>query len=156
MIVWRIATEAPAYPANDLSGTGAKFTGGRWNSPGQAMLYASTTIALAALETIVHLSQGGLPLNRYLVRIDIPDSTWAKRMELTLDTAPGGWDSLPAGFTSVNHGDQWLVSQSSAVLVVPSIVVPEEQNVLLNPAHQDAAAFTSTTVRKWLYDTRLR
>lgn len=61
MIVWRIAAAMPGYPAHDLSGGGAKFTGGRWNSPGRAAVYGPSSIALAVLETIVHLSQGTLP-----------------------------------------------------------------------------------------------
>ncbi len=156
MIVWRIATEAPTYQAVDLTGTGAKITGGRWNSAGRAMLYCSTSIALAALETIVHLSQGGLPFNRYLVQIEIPDPVWLTRQKITATTAPTGWDAVPAGIASIQYGDQWLDNKVSAILDVPSIVVPEEQNALINPAHRDASGITATIVRKWLYDPRLR
>src|ERR1700722_18563634 len=64
--VWRIATDTAAWQAGDLSGAGAKATGGRWNETGISVVYASETRALACLETFVHLNAGGLPFNRYL------------------------------------------------------------------------------------------
>jgi RES domain-containing protein len=74
--VWRIATDTPGYTADDLTGAGAKISGGRWNRAGNAMLYCSSNISLAVLETFVHLKAGGLPLNRYLVELTIPDEVW--------------------------------------------------------------------------------
>ena len=75
--VWRIAADTPAYQADDLSGAGAKATGGRWNEVGAPILYDSETRALACRETVVHLNSGGLPLNRYLVAMAVPDDLWA-------------------------------------------------------------------------------
>lgn len=153
--VWRIATDTPFYVADDLTGTGAKITGGRWNSPGNAMLYCAESIALACLETMVHLGAGGLPLNRYLVRIDIPDAVWLSRQALTAATAPVGWDALPAGMVSIRNGDQWLAGAASALLSVPSTIVPEELNVLINPVHPDAKLIVAHKLRRWLYDPRV-
>ena len=155
MQAWRIATDTRSYAADDMSGGGSKNTGGRWNSAGNPLVYASSSRALACLETMVHLGGGGLPLNRYLVRIDIPDDVWDARQELELGAVPVGWDALPQGMTSLNIGDAWLVGAATAILLVPSIVVPEEQNILINPAHQDAQSITATKVRKWLYDARM-
>ena len=155
MIVWRIATASLVYAADDLSGEGARLTGGRWNSPGMALLYTSSTIALAVLETVVHLSSSGLPLNRYLIRIDIPDNLWALREENDQHSVPSGWDALPAGATSPGFGDAWLRSQRSVVLTVPSVIVPEEKNVLINPKHPDAHNITAQSLRRWTYDPRL-
>ena len=154
MKVWRIATDTPSYTADDLSGAGAKTTGGRWNSAGNAVLYSSTSIALAVLETVIHLSAGALPLNRYLVRIDIPSKVWTRRQVLTASTASVGWDAIPEGRISIQTGDVWLTSMKSAILVVPSVVVPEEANVLINPNHPDASAIKATKLRRWLYDAR--
>lgn len=152
MIVWRIAAETLKYPADDLSGEGARITGGRWNAEGHAAVYASTTRALACLETVVHLNAGGLPLNRYLVEITIPDPLWqAARRE---ETPPVGWDAEPASLTSVELGTAWLRAGKEALLVVPSVIVPEECNVLINPAL--AAGVKARKVRKWVYDGRLR
>ena len=156
MQAWRIGTDTPKYLADDLTGAGAKETGGRWNTKGNALLYASSSRALACLETLVHLGAGSLPLNRYLVRIDIPDDVWQKGTVLDLPTAPVGWDALPEGMVTLNFGDAWLASNASAILLVPSIVVPEEQNVLINPLHPDAATFKATKIRKWIYDARLK
>jgi RES domain-containing protein len=149
--LWRIAATTPKYVADDMSGAGAKNTGGRWNSVSMAVTYSSENIALAVHETVVHLRSGGLPLNRYLVRIDVPDDVWAARQVLT---PPVGWDALPAGMISVQAGDDWLLSKASAMLVVPSVIVPEESNVLINPLHSDAARIVATALRKWHYDPR--
>jgi RES domain-containing protein len=75
--VCRICVDTPAFDADVLSGAGAKATGGRWNAAGVAVVYTSQTRALACLETVVHLNAGGLPLNRYLVEVRIPDEVWA-------------------------------------------------------------------------------
>ncbi len=153
--VWRICADTLAYKADDMSGGGAKATGGRWNSPGLAIIYASSSIALACLETFVHLNSGGLPLNRYLIALDIPKSVWSAAHVETPTSLPVGWDAEPASMTSTHFGSDWLKSCASAVLAVPSVIVPEETNVLINPEHPDAARITAAMVRKWLYDPRL-
>ncbi|CAN0621040.1 Prs ADP-ribosylating toxin [Burkholderia multivorans] len=153
--LWRIATDTPAYTADDLTGEGAKRTGGRWNRPGRAVLYTASNIALACLETVVHLSGGDLPLNRYLVRIDVPDEVWAKARVLDAVSAPVGWDALPAGKVSLDLGDAWLSEGAAALLCVPSVIIPEEANVLVNPAHPDMRGITVTKLRRWNYDARV-
>ena len=80
--VWRIATDTPDYTADDLAGTGAKSSGGRWNRKGTAMVYTSGSAALACLETLVHLATNPLPLNRYLVRVEIPHAAFMARLRL--------------------------------------------------------------------------
>lgn len=154
--VWRIATDTSAYTADDLTGTGAKASGGRWNAPGTPLLYTSQNAALACLETIVHLKAASLPFNRYLVRFDIPDKVWARADTLAWPSAPVGWDALPYGKVSIDYGTQWSKALTSALLLVPSIIVPEESNILINPLHPDATAITATKLRRWLYDPRLK
>lgn len=153
-VAWRIATEAKAYAADDLSGTGAQLTGGRWNSIGTAMVYASPSLALAVLETFVHLASGGLPLNRFVVRLDIPDALM--QIATVVDMPPVGWDAEPAGGTSIAVGKRWVRRAPSAILRVPSIIVPEELNLLINPAHPDAAQFKAQKIRRYVYDARMR
>lgn len=150
--LWRIAAVTLAYNADDLSGAGAKKTGGRWNSIGTPVIYCSQSIAMAVLETVVHLRSGGLPLNRYLVRIDVPDDLWTAREILQPPRA--GWDAQPHGLPSVKAGDTWKKSKASALLSVPSVIIPEECNVLINPDHPDAPLITATMIRKWEYDPR--
>lgn len=152
---WRIGADTPSYTADDLSGNGARITGGRWNPKGAPVVYTSLAISLACLETIVHLGGGGLPLNRYLVRIDIPDAVWKKAETLTLADLPIGWDAEPPGKVSIGIGAQWLASSRSPLLIVPSVIAPEENNLLINPRHPDAAAVTAAKVRPWRFDGRL-
>lgn len=156
---WRIGTDTPTYTADDLSGTGAKITGGRWNRDGTPVVYTASSPALACLETVVHLAAGALPLNRYLVRIDIPDEVFARRLHFD-DLAPQaervGWDAEPPGQVSLELGGAWLSACRSAILEVPSVIVPEDRNFLINPAHPDAATLTAAKLRRFEYDPRLR
>ena len=155
-IVYRIGVDAPAYEADDLSGKGAEITGGRWNEKGTAAVYAADSRSLACLETLVHLAAGGLPFNRYLVEISIPDLVWAAAQRETAASLPVGWDAEPASRTSIGFGTAWLRSGRSAVLVIPSVLVAEECCVLVNPAHPDSASISAVKLRRWLYDPRLR
>lgn len=153
--VWRIAPDTPDYEANDLSGKGAEKTGGRWNRQGIAMLYCSSTVALACLETLVHLAGAApLPLNRYLVKIAIPPSAWRERTILK----PGehvGWESVPPGIVSIGSGNEWAHSSRSLIAEVPSVIVPEEANILINPRHRDVRRLRARKVRRWTYDPRV-
>jgi RES domain-containing protein len=149
--LWRIATDTPTYGADDLSGAGAASGGGRWNRIGTPALYTASSIALACVETLVHLGAASLPLNRYLVRIDVPDDIWARRTRLIPAV---GWDALPPGLVSIEAGESWLAGRASALLEVPSVVVPEESNIIVNPNHPDARFLKATKVRKWTYDAR--
>jgi RES domain-containing protein len=153
--LWRIATDTPDYGSDDLSGKGAEITGGRWNRKGVPMIYASTSIALACLETLVHLGGGdSLPLNRYLIRIDVPEGLWNTRT-LFDPAAHVGWDAEPPGLVSLDWGTQWAQPARTPLADVPSIVVPEESNVLINSRHADVARLAVLKVRKWTYDPRL-
>lgn len=153
--VWRIAADTATYPADDLSGAGAKVTGGRWNKKDHAVLYTSTTRALACLETVVHFNASGLPLNRYLVEVTIPDPVWMAAQRESQASLPIGWDAEPASLTSIDFGANWLINNTSALLVLPSAIVPEEFNVLINPAHPGTLGITCRKIRQWLYDPRL-
>ena len=120
---------------------------------GTPMLYTASSIALAALETLVHLGARSLPLNRYLVRIEVPDAIWAKAIRVD-SAALVGWDALPPGKVSIDWGTTWCAGGATALALVPSVVVPEEPNVLINPKHPDAVKITAKKLRKWSYDPR--
>lgn len=155
VLVWRIGTDTPDYEADDATGQGAKSSGGRWNRKGQPVLYAASTRALACLETLVHFRSNKLPFNRYLVEISIPAKVWKNATRV--DAADLiGWDASPPGKVSLDWGDAWLASETSAVALVPSIVVPEEFCVLVNPRHPDAGSIAVRKVRRWAYDARLK
>lgn len=151
--LWRIAIDTPDYTADDISGAGSKVTGGRWNRKGNAVVYASSTIALACLETVVHLGSTGLPLNRYLVRIEIGAAEWKARRTVEPGDLPVGWDAQPEGKVSLDIGDRWITEAAAPILVVPSAIIPEESNILVNPVL--ATTLTGVKVRRWLYDPRL-
>jgi len=152
--IWRIATQGPSWRADDLSGMGAAHDPGRWNSLGMPVVYASSSIALACLETVVQLTgDQGLPLQRWLVAIDAPLDVWQE--SITLDPAQlPGWDGTPAEPPSSRWGDRWLREQSSLMALVPSVIAPEERNVLINPAHPAARHLVATVVRPWTDDSR--
>ncbi len=138
-----------------MSGKGAAAAGARWNHPGERVTYAATSISLAAWETRAHFAKGGaLPWNRFLVRIDGPDTVWAARTVLNRPPATG-WDAIPEGRVSRNAGSAWLKAVASALLTVPSVIISEEDNVLINPAHPDHARIMAVKVRRFIYDHRV-
>ena len=146
MRLWRIATTTRSYGADDLSGTGASKRPGRWNTDGEKVLYCATTVSLAVLETAAHIDTGGLPMNRYLVAIDVPDTAWAARETLDVSALDPTWDAIPPGLVSVEAGSVWLRSGRGAILLVPSIIVPEEFAVLVSPSHPNVSAMRATVV----------
>lgn len=153
--LWRVASDTPDWTAEDLEGKGAGVKGARWNHPGERVTYASTSIALAAWETRAHLGRGvALPWNRFLVRIDVPDDVWKDRTTLQLPLAVG-WEAIPEGGVSRKLGSAWLVTGASALCLVPSVIISEEHNVLISPAHADHSRLTATKVRRFLYDPRV-
>ena len=156
MILWRIAAETRRYAADDLSGGGAATHPGRWNADKQAVLYAAPSIALAVLETAAHMDDAGLPLNRYLVRIDVPDDVWSAREELDASALPVTWSAIPAGRASIKLGADWLTSLRTAILLLPSVIVPEERVALINPGHPASARLTATIVRQFDYKRLFR
>jgi RES domain-containing protein len=104
----------------------------------------------------VHLGRvaSKLPFNRILVRIDIPQAIWDARQSVQRPL-PVGWNAVPEGLVSRSIGSTWLASGATALLAVPSVVVEEEDNVLINPAHPDARKLTVNRVRQFLYDHRI-
>lgn len=152
---WRLATTGPTWRADELSGVGSALDPGRWNSHGVPVVYAASSIALACLETLVHVSGGlALPLNRWLVEIEIPLEQWEQRQSPVLSELVG-WDATPAGAASRRWGDHWLGGGTSLLAAVPSVIVPEESNVLINPRHPACAELVTRVHRQWDYDDRL-
>lgn len=155
MKLWRIAAETRDYPATDLSGGGAAKRPGRWNAETEAVLYCAPTIAMAVLETAAHIDDAGLPLDRFVVELNIPDAVWGRRKQLDVGKLPATWAAIPAGQASVKIGSKWLASRSSAILLVPSVIVPDEHAALINPLHTDAKLVSATAIRRFEYN-RLR
>lgn len=156
MKLWRIASTARTHAPDDLSGRGAAAHPGRWNDIGQHVVYASPNLALAVLETAAHIDDRGLPLNRYVVSIEIPVDLWKKRERLAADTLPAGWDAIPHGMVSIRAGGRWYDGARAVLLEVPSVIVPEESNVLINAVHPDAQRLVPKVLRRFDYNALFR
>jgi len=154
--LWRIAADTRQYRADDLSGGGAAKHPGRWNDAGEAVIYAAPAISIAVLETAAHIDDAGLPLNRFLVELDVPDDVWAAREAIDVTALPPTWSAIPAGQASVRIGSQWLASLRSPILLVPSVIVPEELAALVNPKHPACERITARVVRRFEYNRLFR
>ena len=121
------------------------------------MLYCASHLSLAILETLVHIgTRRPPPRNRYHIQVEILDAEWAGRRIARLDPGfPPDWDADPVGAGSVSYGSDWLVAQSELVLVVPSVAVPTEDNVLVNPAHPGFATIRGKNLGRLDFDHRL-
>jgi len=147
---WRIVKRKNARTA--FTGEGARLFGGRFNSPGTAIVYTAQSQALAALEMLVHLDSFEL-LGAYVVfEIGIDESLIApvERSDL-----PENWTDDPPPAEVQAIGDAWVARGSSAVLRVPSVVIPDENNFLLNPRHEDFPKLQIRNPVSFQFDQRL-
>jgi RES domain-containing protein len=133
---YRISKESDAAKA--FSGQSAKDWGGRWNSRGVAVVYSAAHRSLSILEVLVHV-QGGAGTGR--AAISTPFYIYAVSFEaalleeLLISNLPAEWNSEPHTAASQSLGDAWARAAKSVVLAVPSVIVPEERNYVLNPNH---------------------
>lgn len=134
------------------SGTGAMLLGGRFNSPGRAVIYAGSTFAGAMLDVLVHAQIGKVPRTYGWVGADVPPDMTIER--LSAAQLPEGWDSS-APHVARAVGDAWLGEQRSAVLLVPSVIARVEWNALVNPLHPDAARIVTSEPQPVIWDERL-
>jgi RES domain-containing protein len=151
MRVWCICHEKWAKTAFD--GQGAKIYGGRWNSIGIAVVYTSSSLALAALELLVHLGVKKMPLHYVAISADIPESLTIEKVELS--KLPQNWRSDPAPAELAIIGDQWVSSEANAILKVPSAVIDEEWNYLIYPEHPDFDQIQIGLPKPFQFDARL-
>jgi RES domain-containing protein len=124
--------------------------GGRWNSPGVEVIYATGTESLAVLEILVHYDV--LPRDYALTRIQIPEHVGIEQL-LTL---PPGWDSLVPNADAQAEGDKWVREARSAVLSVPSRVIGSERNFIINPLHPQFSAIVFDSPVPYKFDPRLK
>ncbi len=138
---------------NDLSGTGARIHGGRWNHAGYPIVYSSGSRSLAALEFLVHVPMALAPDNLSIAEIIITDNI--KRESITSNELPSNWRGYPAPEQLANIGTKWIKSKSSLLLDIPSAVVDKEVNTLINPLHPDMEYVNLAKVEKFCFDSRL-
>jgi RES domain-containing protein len=132
MIVYRHCAQAWS---KDLSGYGAEKSGGRWNSPGIAVLYTAASRALAVVEIAVHTPLGIIPLNYFLTSIEFPNDTSITKVEF--GDLPKNWNKNPFIKDTQQVGDDFIKKNTHLVLQVPSASVPGDFNYLINPRHPD-------------------
>lgn len=148
-ILWRIARRPYAL---ERLGVGARDAGGRWNVPGTPVIYTGRTVAIAALESFVHLA-GVLPPDLVLVRVVVPEGTSAETAAIA--DLPRDWNGLPPGPASMQFGTRWAREKRSLVLYVPSAIVPEETNGVLNPHHPEFVSVRMEIAREFRHDPRM-
>jgi RES domain-containing protein len=151
VVGWRIVKEKHAKSA--FSGEGARIFEGRWNSAGVRMVYCSEHLSLAALEILVHTQPVTLRDKFQVFRVNWDEAIMSA---IDLRKLPKGWNGQPPGLISKNIGDEWLRSDRSAVLVVPSVIVPLEKTFLLNPKHRDFGKIKIKDAGSFYLDPRLR
>ncbi|MDX1655345.1 MAG: RES domain-containing protein [Candidatus Competibacteraceae bacterium] len=141
------------YAESAFDGEGARHFGGRWNSLGQPVVYAADSIALAALELLVHLGSEQILSSYTLFQWNLADE---QVMALDTQSLPDDWTREPAVPSTARIGDEWLDSGLSVALRVPSVIVPEESNYLLNPRYPDFhQALDDLRRRPFGFDPRL-
>jgi RES domain-containing protein len=150
LTAWRIAKRKHAKTA--FSGQGARLFGGRWNNPGTSIVYTAQSQSLAVLEMLVHLDSPELLEKYVLFEVGIDDSLIAR---VDPSRLPRTWRADPSPARARAIGDDWIDAGTSAVLRVPSALVPPENNFLLNPRHKDFPRLLIGKPMPFRFDSRL-
>jgi RES domain-containing protein len=147
--VWRLCKRRHAA----FDGEGARLAGGRWNRKGTAVVYTSATRSLAAQELFVHLAFEEAPADLVAASAEIPDDLTITALRIA--DLPKGWRRFPGPESLADLGTNWVESNESAVLEVPSAVIPQESNYLLNPRHPDFHRIRVRQPEAFTYDPRM-
>ena len=150
MKLYRISREKHA---RDLSGTGARLYGGRWNSQGVAALYTAEHISLAKLEVAVHLSLDLVPDDYRLITLELPNAFRVKA--LSAIDLPNSWDKIPFTKISQQIGNTFLKENEFIALRIPSAIIHQEFNYILNPFHNDYPNVKILDIEDFKFDDRL-
>jgi RES domain-containing protein len=147
LTLWRVSNH------RTLDGRGGLHASARWHTRGYRIVYCATTPAAALLEVLVHteVDAADIPVSMRYLQINVPDSLAPERADM--EALGQGWNE-DEDITRW-YGDAWLRSRRSALLEVPSAIVPETWNVLINPLHPDSAAIRLVKVHEQSVDSRL-
>ena len=146
---WRIVKQN--HVATAFDGEAARSAGGRWNSPGSAVVYTASSLPLAALEVLVHLPRESILAKFVSIPVDFDEGLITT---LKAGLAPD-WRDYPAPVSTRMSGDEWLRSKASPVLRVPSVIIPNDSNFLLDPAHADFSKLSIGRPEDFWFDPRL-
>lgn len=149
-LFYRIVQEK--WSATALDGEGARRYGGRWNPPGVAAVYLAESRALAALEILVHAPREALMLSWVVIELEIPDSLIE---DLAPEELPANWRLRPSSQAAQAFGSRWLRDSRNLALRLPSVVIPEEHSLLLNPLDQRMKDLGSGKPAAFSFDPRL-
>jgi RES domain-containing protein len=147
---WRLVK--PRHAAAAFDGEGARLYGGRWNSPGTRVAYASDSIALAVLEVLAHLQSTKVLQAYSLVSVGFPEESVEI---LDAGTLPGPWRRFPTPVENQAIGDRWVAEERSLVLRVPSAIIPAAGNFLINPSHPEFRRVVVGRPERFAFDPRL-
>lgn len=150
MKIWRICRER--YASGAFSGEGARRFGGRWNSRGVPMVYASSSLALAAIELFVHLEPGQAPGDLVSIGAELPGGEPAQRWDETVLPAQW-WDDELGPMRDL--GDAWIRDKQSLAVLAPSVPIRQEWNVLVNPLHPGIAEIMFDQPQPFVFDARM-
>jgi len=142
------------YASTAFDGEGAFRFGGRWNSRGTRIIYTAGSLSLAVLEMLVHLDDDSILMEYSYISVQIPPELILKVEDFC--KLPKTWNDSPAPIAAQKIGDDWAKAQVSAVLEVPTSIIPLENNYLLNPLHSDFANVSTGTPQKFTFDERLK
>lgn len=148
---WRLDNEK--WAAQSFNGFGASLEGGRWNSSGVLAVYASNHLAMAAQEKFVHLPRP-LPKGSRFVKFRIHFGRLEVK-RLDVPDLPPDWRAEPVPMSTQAIGDAWITAARTAILAVPSILIPEETNFVLNPAHRDFNRIEISEAEPFAFDPRM-
>lgn len=150
MIAWRLVKAR--YVDEPLSTAGAARDGGRWNPIGVPLVYCSLALSLAALEVLVHVTAGMRTVHYHAVQIEAPRDSVDT---LEYDALPPTWRDVPCDPNTQAIGRAWAESGHSLLFRVPSVVVPQEWNMLMNPRHPAFAKVRVVATFPFAFDPRL-
>lgn len=152
LLAWRLVR--PAYGDRDaaFSGEGARRYGGRWNSPGRPLVYASLHLSLAALEALAHADRRRFQRDYLVYEVHVPHTSI---LELRDEDLPDDWRARPTSWSARAVGDAWLTQRASVALTVPSVLVPQERSLLLDPTHPHFSEVRIGAPQRFRFDDRL-
>jgi RES domain-containing protein len=150
MIVYRVSR---TKYANELSGEGARIYGGRWNSVGVPCIYTSENRALTVLEYSANVPLIDIPRSLSITTYQIPDASWEIYEEPDL---PGNWKQSPIPMETMEFGSNLLNGMADLALKIPSAVLPQEYNYIINPLHPDMHQVEIVNIIDFVYDVRIK
>ena len=140
-VAWKLLPKR--HQGEAFSGEGARIAAGRWNSRGTRAVYLSGSLSLAALEMLLYTGRAAFTIPLVVFRVEIPGEIAVET--LAPEKLPANWRQQPPPESTRRLGSEWIARGSALALRVPSVLIPEDWNILINPAHP---AFSKISISK--------